>query len=389
MKRLLNKPFSAKLKLITGHVTLATLLLTGACSHSNTGDRENLIAGLDSLLEANYSDDAPGCALLIAENGKIIYDRGIGIADLSTGEKIDGNTAFNIASCSKQFTAVGFLRLHEQGTVGLDDTIATYFPEYHGEMWKQVTFRHLLSQCSGVPDARPRDNRDLMIHANDSVSMAYFSDLDTLKFKPGSAYDYINPTFLLVSTVIERLTGMDFEQYQQDSVFAPAGMSDVRYFAPERVIPHMAHGYVTDDTGHWTECDYGEETFFATRADGGIYTSTHELFNWEMALRDNRVITSQSRDMAYSPHITVTGSTWSDYQNRPHTHYGLGWFIDDTPGQETKVYHTGDNGGFQAYIAKWDNSRVVVIMLENRNDHDRWQMQLEIERLLRQNKILH
>ncbi len=391
---------------------LALMALLGACGSAKNNAR--LTASLDSLLEANYRADAPGAALLIAVDGNIIYDRGIGVADMETGEKIDGNTNFNIASISKQFTVVGLLRLQERGLVNVDDPVAKYYPEYRGDIWKKVTLRHLMSHSSGVPDTRPRDDREWMLRATDDESMEYFHDLDSLKFEPGTDYDYINPTFQLIYGIIQKRGGMEFEQYQQQNVFGPAAMTNVRYFKADRHIPHMAHGYIVNDGSdsgendngttkqrdvtthdfvdgsgtHWAECDYGEETFFATRADGGIYTSTHDLLNWEMALRDNKVMKEESKKLAYKPHTQVSGSTWCTYQNRPYTHYGLGWFVDRTPGQREKIYHTGDNGGFQAYLAKWENGRVVVAMLENRNDHDRWAMQLEIERLLRAHGIL-
>lgn len=369
---------------------------------------------LDSLLEANYREDAPGAALLIAVDGKVLYDRGIGLADVVTGEPIDGNTNFNIASISKQFTVVGLLKLQERGLVNVEDNVAKYYPDYSSAMWQRIKLRHLLSHSSGVPDARPRTDRNWMIHATDDESMTYFKELDSLKFEPGAAYDYINPTFQLIYGIIQAQSGMDFEEYQQQYVFGPAGMTNVRYFKAERDIPHMAHGYIVNDGSdsgendngatksrevinedyvdgagvHWAECDYGEETFFATRADGGIYTSTHDLLKWEMAMRDNKVIAASLKNLAYRPHTQVSGSPWCSYQNRPNTSYGLGWFIDRTPGVSEKIYHTGDNGGFQAYLAKWDNGRVVVTMLENRNDHDRWAMQQAIERLLRKHKLL-
>ena len=86
--------------------------------------------------------------------------------------------------------------------------------------------------------------------------------------------------------------------------------------------------------------------------------------------------------LAYTPHVEVTGSKWSSYQNRPNTYYGLGWFIDKTPGYPRKVYHTGDNGGFQAYLAKYPEKEVTIIILENRNDNDRWSLATAIDKIL-------
>lgn len=379
-----------------------------------SGNHDNLKERLDSLLSANYLPDSPGAALLIAKDGKVIYDNGIGVADMNTHAKINGNTAFNIASISKQFTAVGALKLCENGKISLDDSVNKYFPEFKSDIWKSVKLKHLLSHCSGVPDARPRTNRDFMLHATDLQSIEYMHDLDSLKFVPGTYYDYINPTFDLFYVIFTKCTGKSFEQYQQENIFSVAGMNHTCYFAAGKLIENMAHGYVINEDAilsgtdsdyaksrtksshdyvdtngtHWAECDYGEETFFATKADGGIYTTTHDFLKWENALATESIISAKAISQAYKKHIKVSGSKYCTYQNRDNTWYGYGWFIDDTPGKELKIYHTGDNGGFQAYAAKYPESKVNVIMFENRNDIDRWTMQQKIELILREEGVL-
>ena len=109
--------------------------LTGNAKQIN---KSRLEARIDSLLNAHYNANSPGAALLIAKNGKAIYDKGIGIADMATGEKIDGNTAFNIASISKQFTAIGALKMQEMGLINLDNSVASYFPDLKHGIWKKI-----------------------------------------------------------------------------------------------------------------------------------------------------------------------------------------------------------------------------------------------------------
>ena len=363
---------------------------------------------IDSLLNANYTDDAPGCALIIAKDGNVVYEGYRGIADVESKEKISGNTVFNIASITKQFTVVGILKLYEEGKLDIEDCVAKYFPEFKSDIWKKVKLKHLMSQCSGVPDNRPRVDKDFMLFIVDEQCLEYMVDLDELKFEPGTNYDYKNPTFQILSAVIQRVSGMGFEDFQSQYLFKPSRMTNVRYFDPKLVIPSMAHGYIavnaeekksvdsdsqkerdllnaeyTDSNGiSWKQFDYGEETFFGTKADGGIYTSAYDFLEWERSLANNLVVSDKLKQQAYTPSIKVSGSKYSSYQNRPYTSYGYGWFIDDMPGRERKVYHTGDNGGFQAYASKYQKSGVNVIMFENRNDLDRWSMQMQIEKIL-------
>ena len=312
-------------------ITIALAVCCGSVANAKRVNMKRLEARLDSVMESHYDTQSPGAALLIAKNGKAIYDKGIGIADMSTGEKIDGNTAFNIASISKQFTAIGALKMQEMGLIDLNSSVSSYFPELKGDIWKKVKLRHLLSHSSGIPDARPRDDRHFMLTATDEQSVQYMKDLTALHFEPGSAYEYINPTFDLFYLLVEKKTGMRFVDFQKKYIFDRAGMKNVQYFTPDAKIAHMAHGYIVNEDAevsgsdsdyakkrekvendyvdgkgvHWAECDYGEETFFATKADGGIYTTTHDFLRWENALHRNILVKRSSKRKAYTPHITA------------------------------------------------------------------------------------
>lgn len=363
-------------------------------------------ARINKIMNTRYECNTPGAAIMILKGDSILMERYYGIADMTTGEKISHKTRFNIASISKQFTVVGALRLIEQGLISLDTPINIYFPNFSQPFWENINLWHLMSHTSGLPDSRNRSDREACIYATDSTSMSYFPNINQLLFTPGSNYDYKNPTFLLIAQIIEQLTNMSFIDYQQKYIFDRLGMSSTSYFNPEEAIPHTAHAYINvfadtksstdkDSEGRptgftntqsstWQEYDYEEETFFATRPDGGIYSTLRDLARWEKALRENTIISNHLLNTAYTPHITVTGSTWSSYQNRANTYYGLGWFIDKTPEYPTKIYHTGDNGGFQAYLAKYPEKNISIIILENRNDNDRWTLATSIDQILKE-----
>lgn len=355
---------------------------------------------LDTMFQELYPENEPGAAVLILKGDKILYDKGFGLADLETGAKIDGNTFFNIASVSKQFTATAMLKLAEEGKISLDDNVKKYFPEFKGDFFEQVTIRHLLSHTSGIGDYRPREDRDFVLYATDEQCYKYMENLKSLHFAPGTEYQYMNPTFQLCFIIIQKVTGMGFEQYMKENIFTPAGMDQTVYFSPDKQIPNMSHGYIpieesessntdSDRTpeaqaaakkqqesapviGNWREYDYGEETFFATKADGGIYTSTHQFVQWEKALRNATVLSAEAIKEAHTPKIQVSGSKFSSYQNRPHTHYGYGWFIENDPEFTERIYHTGDNGGYQIYAGRYPASDLLILIFANRSDYDRW-----------------
>lgn len=370
---------------------------------------------LDSMLASKYSQDAPGCAILIAQEGKIIYEGMIGIADLSAKRRIDGQTEFNIASITKQFTAIGILKCQELGLLNIEDCIQKYIPEFKDDIWKKVKIRHLMSHSSGIPDNRPRTDKNFMLYISDDECLGYMYNLSQLKFEPGSNYDYINPTFQILREIIQRVSGRKFDDFQKEYLFNPAGMYKTFYFEPQIVTPNISHAYIpiknisrsssdsdskkdigelestySDSMGvSWAEYDYGEETFFGTKADGGIYTNIYDFLKWELALARGVILSNTLLNEAYKSHTQVTGSRFCDYQNRDYTHYGYGWFIDSKPNRPLKIYHTGDNGGYQAYAAKYPTCGLNVIMFENRNDIDRWSTQMEIEQLLIEFGYIH
>lgn len=377
---------------------LLLILLAMLTSCSKNPEKE-AIEKLDKLCTSLFPADEPGAAVLILKGDDIVFDKGYGIADIETKKAIDGNTFFNIASVSKQFTAVAILQLAEKGLLSLEDPVSKYFPEYQADFWKDVKIKHLLAHSSGVPDARGGIPRELKIKGDETLAMSYLPGLDHLNFEPGSAYEYINPTFVLCGAIVEKISKMPFTQYVTENIFRPAGMLQTLYFDPQHEdrIPNMAHGYeyadVEDmpeertadsnpDNGpkNWYEYDYGEETFFATRPDGGIYSSTHEFALWERALRANKILEEARRIDAQSPKTLVSDSPWSDYQNRPNTWYGYGWFIEPkTDTTKEVIYHTGDNGGFKILAARYPEDNTLVLVFANRADWDRYEVMQQIE----------
>ena len=377
---------------------LFSIVIMAACNRSQTKEQ---VAQLDRLCTSMFPADEPGAAVLVLKGDDVIFDKGYGIADIVTKVPIDGNTFFNIASVSKQFTAVAILQLAEEGKLSLEDPVSKYFPEFKAPFWNDIQIKHLLSHSSGVPDARDGIPRELKITGDEALAMSYLPDLDFLHFAPGEAYEYINPTFVVCGAIVEKVSGQSFSDYVTEHIFRPAGMAKTLYFDPEHqdLIPNMAHGYEYADVEDmpeertadsapskepkdWYEYDYGEETFFATRPDGGIYTSTHEFVEWEKALRANTVLPEAARVDAQSPHTYASESPWSDYQNRPNTWYGYGWFVEPkTDTTKEVIYHTGDNGGFKILAARYPEDNALVLIFANRADWDRYETMQKIEEI--------
>ena len=347
-------------------ILLTFILMNISSCSSNNG---NTAKKIDNYFSSLLTSENPGAAVLVMKGGSIIFSKGYGVTDLNTMTPIDENTFFNIASISKQFSAVALMMLSAEGKLSLDDTVAKWFPEFKSPLMEQITLRHLLSHTSGIPDARNRADRHFATTATDTTSYAYISNLEKLNFMPGTEYEYMNPTYQLMYTIIERASGLKFDDFMEQRIFKPSGMAESTYFEPEKRIPRTTRAYNFDkETGKYVEYDYGEETFFATKADGGLFTSVNEFVKWEIALRNNTLISEQMRKEAHSPKIETSGSSFSDYQNMPHTYYGYGWFIEESDGMPQKVYHTGSNGGYRAYAGRFPDQKILYLFFSNKSD---------------------
>jgi Beta-lactamase class C and other penicillin binding proteins len=323
------------------------------------------IEKFDSLFTEMFPVDAPGAAVLVLRDDDIIFDKGYGLADMNVKTPVDGKTMFNICSVSKQFSAVAVMKLAEDGKLSLDDPVSKFFPQFKADFFKEITLRHLMSHTSGIPDARSYEDPNFVHFATDEASYAYMDTLDFLNFEPGTQYEYENPTFQLLYTVISKCSGIPFDKYMRDSIFTPASMPRAVYFEAGKDIHGAAHGYRYDATKGWVEYDYGEASFFATKADGGLYTSTEEFVQWEKALRNNLIITAADRDTMQSEKIMC------NEPDLPYTGYGYGWFIERKPGFPKKVFHTGNNGGFQIFEGMFPEQKIQYLIFATRDDWDR------------------
>jgi len=340
------------------------ILVMQSCVSKGTNNDSIALKRVDSLFQSMYPNGEPGVAVLILKGDSIVFEKGYGIADMEKMTPIDGNTFFNIASVSKQFSGVAVMMLAEEGKLSLDDSVKKWFPEFKADFFNKITIRHLLSHTSGIPDSRDRKNRDFVLTSTDIESYSYMKDLDSLNFEPGTSYEYMNPTFQLMYTIIEKASGMPFDTFMRRMIFTPCGMDEATYFEAGKYIPRMAHGYLYDSISNgYKEFDYGEESFFATKADGGLYTSVREFAKWEKALRENRLISKEMKELAHSPKIAIN--------DMPYTSYGYGWFIEEKPNFPVKVFHTGDNGGFHIYAGRYPENGILYLFFSNRNDRDR------------------
>lgn len=345
---------------------MAMLLLAGACATNNPED--TLTKKLDSMLAAEFKADEPGGAVLIIKGYKTLFSKSYGLADLETGEKITGNTLFNLGSVSKTFVSNGILILHENGMLSVNDDIGRYFPGFiNKEIAGSVKIVNLLSHTSGLPDNRNIDeNSDFFLTAKDEENFAPVMQAEKLNFLPGERFEYSNPAFNGLALIIEQVSGQKWQQFIADSIFKPAGMSTSTITDGPHPESGVAHGYDYAD-GKYIESDYGEFPTFPAAGNGGVWSSVNELIMYEKAIRENLFLGSELTDRSrtiYRP------DNWSD---TVQPLIGYSWFIGEEQVLDVKndlgvrlVYHTGDQGGFRAFYFAVPEKNILYVGLFNR-----------------------
>lgn len=315
---------------------------------------------IDSIFSQSYSSAGPGGAILILKGEKIVFEKGYGLADVNTKEKITPQTLFNTGSISKTFVSNVILDLAREGKLSLSDSLAKYFPDFKNPVIAQkVRIHHLLTHTSGLPDNR-RVFLDsvFLLTAKDEENFAPIKLNDTLLFEPGSSYEYSNPAFNGLALIIEKVTGKKWQEAVKEKIFAPANMKTSVITDGPYPTTGVAHAYLKTKDGY-IEKDYGEEPTFAAAGNGGVWSSVEELANYELAIRKASFLTNEIID------DSRVVKEYPNWKSDTPAFIGYSWFIGQTPEGYKMIYHTGTQGGFYGDFVSVPEKGITYIMLCN------------------------
>ena len=316
------------------------------------------------LLMKSYEGAVPGASLLVVREGKPILRRSYGLAVVESGVAATPETNYRLASVTKQFTATAILLLMQDGKLNLDDRIRKWLPSLPAAL-DSVTITHLLTHTSGIVDYEDVMAKGTTVQVHDADVLRLLESQDSTYFKPGSKYQYSNSGYSLLSLIVERASGMSFARFLHDRIFAPLGMAHtVAHQDGISTVPNRAFGYTMRD-GQWTRKD--QSTTSAVLGDGGIYSSIDDMAKWDAALYDSRLLSDESRKLAFSPH---TATDQADVK------YGFGWRITG----ET-LWHSGETSGFRNVIVRYPTRRLTVVILTNRDNSDPYPTALAVAKV--------
>jgi len=364
---------------------------------------------LDAIFSPLANASSPGLAVLVRKDGRTVFEHGYGARELRSFAKIDPQTDFRLASCSKQFTAMSIMLLVHEGKLRYDDKLTDVFPDFPA-YGKAITIRNLLNHTSGLPDyenlmaaAEKREGAALWTpehQIQDAEVLELLKQETAGKFAPGTQWSYSNSGYVVLGLVVAKISGKPFREFLRERIFIPLEMSQtVAYQKGTNEVTHRAYGH-SREGNTWKETDQSPTS--ATLGDGGIYSSLTDLAKWDEALAQHTLLTEKEmqhtlltekemqhtllteKEMqpALTPAKLATGAQpkWPANSDRPEgtpVSYGFGWFLDPYR-NHARMWHYGDTVGFHSYILRLPADRLTIIVLCNRTDLDPESLALKV-----------
>jgi CubicO group peptidase (beta-lactamase class C family) len=298
-------------------------------------------------------------SVLVAHEGKVIFKKGYGFANMEWDIPNEPNTKFRLASLTKQFTAMLIVQLIAENKLKLHEPISTYLPNYPKKNADSITVHHLLTHTSGTRELDDfityRDIERDRLKPDDLMNIFKNGDLE---FTPGSKYKYSNPGYVILGVIIEKVTGRAYKDVLQDKIFSPLQMNNTGYDQNYTVLKNRASGYSRIYLrGQYVNSNYVDMSI--PYAAGSIYSTVEDLHLWDQALYTEKLLPSKYIDLLFDTYIPT--------RNR---HYGYGWFINDiqmgnSKEQITTMNHGGGINGFNTRIVRIPSTRSLIVLLNN------------------------
>jgi CubicO group peptidase (beta-lactamase class C family) len=341
--------------LMAAAITLAVLVGAMSSAASTPGAR------VGNYLDHHWPHGASG-TVLVARGGHPITCRGLGWADRGRRVRATCDTAYDIMSMTKQFTAAGIVKLRQQGRLHLTDRIGRYLPRVP-KAKRAITIDQLLTHTSGLVDSLGGDYQPLT--RKRLIARAMRSQLIS---RPGAAYHYSNVGYSLLAVIIAKASGISYERFLHRRLFRPAGMTHTGYLIP-RWRPHqIAVEYDRRGRSHGRPTDHPwgrHGPYWNLRGNGGMLSTARDLLRWHRALLHHTVLDKRSTHALFAPRVRVAKGDWAAY----------GWDFFSSPLGKVAA-HNGGNGWSFGVIARVRRSRTLVFWVSNHAyQANRWNLE--------------
>ena len=304
---------------------------------------ESKIKRLDSLFNYYHNLGAFNGNVLIAQSGVAFYKKSFGFANFKTKDSLNENSQFQLASISKQFTATAIMILKEKGLIDYNDSVQKFFPNFP---YQGITIKLLLSHRSGLPNYIYYCDdvikcKETPIN-NDSVISILTRDKPLKYYPPNKKFNYSNTGYAVLASIVEKVSGISFEEFIKREIFSPLKMTNsVVYNKTKNIfIENKATGYL------YRETEASDNFLNGVVGDKGIYSTTEDLYKWNMGLYSDKIIKRTTLAEAFEP---------ANSDMKPPRNYGFGWRLQYLTDGRKMIYHRGWWYGFQDLLVRLES----------------------------------
>ena len=315
---------------------------------------------VDSIISNLASNNKFSGVVLIAEDGKVKYNKAVGYIDYANQKALNKNSIFELASVSKQFTSMTIMMVKEKGLLNFDDLVEKYI----NIPYKGITIRQLLTHTSGLPDYQAIMDAywdKSKVASNDDIINYLNKYAPSKLFEPGEKYLYSNTGYVLLASIVEKVSGRDFIEFCNTEIFNKLKMNHtaIRSLAEKAAIKNFAlgHVYVLERNAYIRADSFPSSNYTIwlgnRKGPGRISSTVADLLKWDQALYSNTLINQTTLADAFTPMHLNNGAI---------SNYGFGW---DLIPEHNIVWHNGDNPGYKTLIVRFLKTKTTLIVLCN------------------------
>lgn len=329
--------------------------ITVALSYYSEASTKVVSHKLDSIFTRyNKRYDFHG-SVIVAKEGKVVFKNHYGYADFKKKTMIDENSVFQLASVSKQFTAAAILILQEKGKLSIDDKVTRFYPAFP---YEEVTVRQLLNHTSGLPKyfwlAEHKWDQNHLPSNQEMMDLMATNNVDRF-FSPGASFDYSNTGYMVLASIVEKVSGKTYGDFVKANIFEPLDMKNtfVYRFEQDAIVENQLAGYRLYKR-RW-HAKIGGTVNDRIVGDKNIYSTTEDMLKWVQGLNSGKIVSESTLTQMYT-----AGQT--KYKRK--VPYGFGFRIKETESEKI-VYHNGKWNGFSTSLMQYPEDELVVITLEH------------------------
>ena len=301
--------------------------------------------------------------ILVYEKGEIVFQSSNGLRTIDPIDSLTLNSQFRLASVSKQFTSVAVMKLKQEGKLDYNQKVSSILNDFPHD---NITIKHLLQHTSGIADYIkiisqnyvPQNSTKRDILGNNEILDIFYNSNPKLKFQPGEKYEYSNTGYLILASIVEEVSKQHFREFLKENIFDPLNMNNTLLYSYKEGydsdIPNRVFGYsLNEEKDGYKLNDY--HVVNDVRGDGGIYSTINDLFKWNMALLDYKVVPKKLLDEAWRVGTLNNGEDFG---------YGYGWVIGESS-KPKSVFHSGGWVGFVTYLYNEIDTKSGYVILTN------------------------